>query len=367
MNWIADLERVVAVNSHTLNKEGVDATGEVFREWLEALGYQCDVYPRELIGDHLHFRASKQSAQRILLLGHLDTVFPPGTFEGFREDEEWVYGPGVCDMKGGNIVALETLRELYRRFGKIHDIDVLFVSDEETGSDDSRSLTTELADEYDLCFVFEAAGPDMNVVVGRKGIGTFEIDITGKAAHAGTSYARGIDANLEAARKLEKLVALTDLERGSTVNAGKIEGGIGANTISPHARLLLELRYADLNEKDRLLRSLEEIVTTDYVRGTSSRLSGGIQRDVMEPNRRQEELIHAMERISGHALPAERRGGVSDANLVAAAGTVTLDGLGPYGDGDHTVRERALKKSFDERIELMISVLTTHQEKGRII
>jgi glutamate carboxypeptidase len=367
VSWIDDLREAVAVNSHTYNKEGVDATGRIFRRWLEELGYETDVHRRELIGDHLHFRSQRGGGQRILLLGHLDTVFPQGTFEGFREDEEWVYGPGVCDMKGGNIVAVEALRNLHRRFGAIRDIDVLFVSDEETGSDDSRALTTELAGDYDICFVFEAAGPDMNVVVGRKGIGTFEIDITGKAAHAGTSYARGIDANLEAAEKLRKLVALTDLELGSTVNVGKIEGGIGANTVSPRAKLLLELRYADLNEKQRLLTGLEEIVTTDYVRGTHARLSGGIQRDVMEPNHKQHELIRAMERISGHALPVESRGGVSDANIVVAAGTLTLDGLGPYGDGDHTKEERALKKSFDERIELMSAVLAHHQEKGSIL
>ena len=367
VQWMEDLKEVVSINSHTHNKEGVDAVGRVFRRWLEALGFETEIHPRELIGDHLLFKTPVKAGQRILLLGHLDTVFPKGTFEGFREDEEWVYGPGVCDMKGGNVVAVEALREIHRRFGKIENIDFLLVSDEETGSDDSKMLTSELAKEYDLCFVFEAAGPDMNVVVGRKGIGTFEVEIEGKAAHAGTSYAKGIDANLEAAHKLERLVALTDLEKGTTVNVGKIEGGIGANTISPRSRILLEMRYADLNERDRLLWALEEIVKTDYVKGTKARLSGAIQRDVMEPNRRQEELIRAMERLSGHALPTEKRGGVSDANIVAAEGTVTLDGLGPYGDGDHTEKERALKKSFDERIELMNAVLSHHQEKGKIV
>ena len=365
-DWIGDLKELIEINSYTRNKAGVDAVGRVFRSWLEELGYETEVHARELIGDHLLFRSPVKAGQRILLLGHLDTVFPPGTFEGFREDEEWVYGPGVCDMKGGNLVAVEALREIRRRFGAIENIDFLLVSDEETGSDGSRRLTSKLAKEYDLCFVFEAAGPDMNVVVGRKGIGTFEIEIEGRAAHAGTSYAEGIDANLEAARKLERLVALTDLEKGTTVNVGKIEGGIGANTVSPRSRILLEMRFANLNEKDRLLRALEEIVQADYVKGTKARLSGSIQRDVMEPDRRQEELIRTMERLSGHALPTERRGGVSDANIVAAAGTVTLDGLGPYGDGDHTEKERALKKSFEERIGLMVAVLSRHQEKGRI-
>jgi len=366
MNWIDDLREVILINSHTLNKEGVDATGRIFRRWLEALGYETEVHERELIGDHLHFRSARRGKQRILLLGHLDTVFPVGTFEGFREDETWVYGPGVCDMKGGNLVAVEALKAIRRRYGTIDDIDLLFVSDEETGSDDSRTLTSTLAKQYDLCFVFEAAGPEMNVVVGRKGIGTFEIEITGKAAHAGTSYAQGVDANLEAARKLEHLVALTDLERGSTVNVGRIEGGIGANTVSPHARMVLEMRYADHREKDRLLNALTTITERSFVDGTVSRRSGNIQRDVMEPDDRQREVIDAMERISGYKLPTESRGGVSDANIVAAAGTTTIDGLGPYGDGDHTVRERALKKSFDERIALMTAVLAYHQEKGEI-
>jgi len=125
----------------------------------------------------------------------------------------------------------------------------------------------------------------MEVVVGRKGIGTFEIAIEGKGAHAGTSYDKGCDANLEAALKLQKLTALTNLQKGSTVNVGRIEGGVGANTVSPHAKLLLELRYADNRERERLLGGLEDIAAESFVKGTSSRLSGSIQRDVMEPLR----------------------------------------------------------------------------------
>ncbi|WP_457593842.1 M20 family metallopeptidase [Hydrogenimonas sp.] len=365
--WKRDLQEIVLINSYTRNKRGVDAVGALFTEWLEAIGFETKRFERELIGDHLLFRSPQSGKrERVLLLGHLDTVFPPGVFEGFREDEEWVYGPGVCDMKGGNIVALEALRGVHEAFGAVEDIDFLLVSDEETGSDDSKRVTGELAKAYDKCFVFEAAGPDMEVVVGRKGIGTFEIAIEGRAAHAGTSYEKGCDANLEAALKLEKLVSLTDLEAGSTVNVGKIEGGIGANTVSPQAKLLLELRYADNKEKERLLGRLEEIAGTSFVKGSTARLGGSVQRDVMEPNAWQKELVAAMERIGGQKIGTQMRGGVSDANIVAAAGVVTLDGLGPYGDGDHTPKERALKRSFDERIALMKNVLSYHQKKGAI-
>ena len=363
--WLEDLKRVVEINSYTANKAGVDRTGEVFREWLEELGFECDRYRRELIGDHLHFKSSNSGdRKRVLLLGHLDTVFPPGVFEGFREDDEWVYGPGVCDMKGGNVVAVEALREIHKRFGKIEDIDFLLVSDEETGSDDSRSLTAQLAKDYDYCFVFEAAGANMEVVVGRKGIGTYGIDIKGRASHAGTSYAKGIDANLEAAIKLQKLVSLTDLDKGSTVNVGKIEGGIGANTISPEAKMLLEIRFANHNEKKRLLDALDEIVCTSYVEGSLATLSGGLQRDVMEPNQAQEELVEILGKICGEEISVESRGGVSDANIIASQGVITLDGWGPYGDGDHTPKERASKGSFEKRISQMIAILNHHQKEG---
>ncbi len=363
--WLEDLKKVIEINSYTANKRGVDKTGEVFQKWLEDLGMECDRYKRELIGDHLHFKSPvSNKRKRVLLLGHLDTVFPPNVFEGFNQDEDWVYGPGVCDMKGGNIVAVEALREIYKQFGKIEDIDFLLVSDEETGSDDSRSLTAKLAKDYDYCFVFEAAGANMEVVVGRKGIGTYGIDIKGKASHAGTSYAKGIDANLEAAIKLQKLVSLTDLEKGSTVNVGKIEGGIGANTISPEAKLLLEIRFANQSEKKRLLNVLDNIVCTSYVDGTLSTLSGGLQRDVMEPNENQKHLIEILSKICNEEIATESRGGVSDANIVASNGVITLDGWGPYGDGDHTPKERALKESFEKRISQMETILNYHQKEG---
>ncbi len=217
MVWEDRLREVVLINSHTFNKAGVDRVGRVFSRWFREIGFEIEIFQRELIGDHLLFRSRRASKQRILLLGHLDTVFPKGEFEGFSWDDEWVYGAGVCDMKGGNIVALEALREVYKEFGEVFDIDMLLVSDEETGSDDSRAVTQKLAKDYDICFVFEAGGENLEVVVGRKGIGTFEIEITGRASHAGVRYQDGVDANRELAHKLIALSSLTDLKKGTTV------------------------------------------------------------------------------------------------------------------------------------------------------
>ena len=353
MNYLDDLRQVISVNSYTKNKVGVDKVGKVFDNWLQELGFKIEIHERESIGNHHHYiSASNKDAKKLLLLGHIDTVFPEGKFEEFTQDSDWVYGPGVCDMKGGNIVLLEALRNLHKDKINIENIDVLFVSDEETGSDDSKYLTAKLAKDYDYCFVYEAAGIDMEVVTARKGVGTFFIDIEGKAAHAGNNYSDGYDANLEASYKLQELVKLTDLVKGTTVNVGKIEGGIGANTISPHAKLTFELRYKSSDEKKRVLEAIEKIVDQTYVAGTTSRLSGGIQRDVMQTSEGSLSLIKSIETITGSVVKHEERGGVSDANIVSSCGVITLDGFGPFGDGDHTVYERANKASFVSRIEL---------------
>lgn len=362
MSYLKDLEKIININSYTKNKKGVDTVGQIMSSWLKELGFNENTYLRKDIGNHQLFTSKrKKNLKNILLLGHNDTVFPEGTFEGFTQDETWVYGPGVCDMKGGNIVALESLRNIYKENGEIFNIDFLLVSDEESGSDDSKYITLDIAKNYDYCFVFEAAGPNLEVVTGRKGVGTFTISITGIPAHAGTSYIKGVDANLEASYKLQELSKLTNLELGTTVNVGKIEGGIGANTISPKCEMLLEIRYTTNKERDRLLSSLNEITNTSYVKGTVSELSGLIQRDVMEGNENQKKLIKQMEEITGTKIPTENRGGVSDANHVSSCGVTTIDGFGPFGDGDHTKKERALKETFENRIILMSDILKYFQ------
>jgi glutamate carboxypeptidase len=361
----SELQSIIEINSWTNNKEGVDKNGDIFAYWLEVLGYDLIRYPRIEIGDHLHLISENKEGKKLLLLGHLDTVFPPGTFEDFSQDEEWIYGPGVCDMKGGNYVALQALRNVYEKFGEIHNIDFLLVSDEETGSDDSKHLSAKLAKEYDYCMVFEAAGLHDEVVTGRKGVGTFFVDIEGIAAHAGNHYTKGADANLEAAHKLQALVALTDLDKETTVNVGKMNGGIGANTISPEAHLTFELRYTHTEERDRVLKAVDDIVSHSYVEGTESTLSGGIQRDVMQPSPEQQTFIEHINTVCDIQLPTEKRGGVSDANIISSQGVATLDGWGPYGDGDHTVHERASKKSFSERIDLVTEIFENFLE-GKI-
>ena len=119
----SQLATLININSYTNNKEGVNQIGKIFRGFMEDLGFKTTVYKREHIGNHLHFTSPCKEGKRLLLLGHLDTVFPPQSFEGFREDDEWIYGPGVCDMKGGNHIALEALRSLHVKYKEISNIE----------------------------------------------------------------------------------------------------------------------------------------------------------------------------------------------------------------------------------------------------
>ena len=354
----SELASIINLNSYTKNKSGVDENGIIFSGWMNALGFSTEVFTREKIGDHLLFSSPViKNKKRVLLLGHLDTVFPPDTFTDFSEDDEWIYGPGVCDMKGGNVVALEALRVVKAEQGDIANIDMLLVSDEESGSDDSKYLSAELAKNYDICLVFEAAGLDHEVVTARKGVGTFTITLEGKAAHAGNHYVDGCNANLAAAHMVIALTELTDLNQGTTVNAGKFSGGIGANTISPKAEIIVEVRYTESVEKERVLAQLEDICNSTYVDGVTATLSVGIQRDVMKSSANQTVLLTELASILGYPLKTEKRGGVSDANIVSSVGVATLDGFGPFGDGDHTKHERASKASFTRRIDEVSKIL----------
>ncbi|KHT65226.1 peptidase M20 [Photobacterium gaetbulicola] len=358
-----DLKTIVEINSWTGNKKGVDLSGMTMEKWLKPLGFNVEVFHREKVGNHLLFTTPQQnSASRLLLLGHLDTVFPPGIFEHFREDEEWVYGPGTCDMKGGNFVALSALRNLHQTYGQIRNIDVLLVSDEETGSDDSKFVTRQIAHHYAACIDFEAAGPDHEVVVGRKGVATYRIELTGIAAHAGNNYHQGKNANLAAAKLLIALDALTRVEQGTTVNVGKIKGGISTNTISPSAELMVEARFSHLQEQERVLSAIPELIHQHGVEGVTTRIEGGLQRDVMIPTPEQQTLLDSFASLLGYPLATEQRGGVSDANIMAGAGVPTLDGFGPFGDGDHTELERASKASFYRRIKEVTAILEHYSQ-----
>ena len=352
------LVSLVEINSHTGNRDGVNRVGDVVAAFLGDLGFEHTRFERQAIGDHRLFTRGGTGKQ-ILFSCHLDTVFPASLgFDRCVVGEPLSTGPGVIDMKGGIVVLLHTLKML-TELGACPPsrYSVFFSSDEETGSEDARELVERMAVGKDYGLVFECGGAHGEVVSARKGVGTFRIDIEGKAAHAGNDYARGVNANLEAAHKLIAIQDVTRLDIGTTVNVGQVSGGIGANTISPSAQLVIDVRYVVPTEAERIVGALEQEVARQRVPGTRSRLGGRIQRPVMVETDATRAFVELVRSASGGQVSAEHRGGVGDANFIAALGVPTLDGFGPLGGKDHTVEEHMVTASLFERIELLGRVL----------
>ena len=356
---LAYLKSLSDINSYTGNPHGVNVVGDRVAQTLVAIGFSEKRHTRKTIGDHRYFGRPGFGGKNILFSCHLDTVFPPDL--GFHEcivGDPITRGPGVIDMKGGITVLLHTLKMLddlgLRRPSSYH---IFFSSDEETGSEDARPLVEDIAKGKDYGLVFECGGSNHEVVSARKGVGTFWIDIEGRAAHAGNDWAHGIDANLEAAHKLIELRNLSDLDRGTTVNVGQISGGIGANTISPNSQLLIDIRFTHQEEGERTLEGLRRIARETFVPGSRATLRGGIQRPVMEETKGNRDFAARVHWLSEGTIHPEKRGGVGDANFIGFAGVPTLDGFGPVGGKDHTPEEFMITQSLFDRMELLARVL----------
>ncbi len=359
---ITDFLRIlVEINSFSGNHQGVYRVGQVLADYLMPLGFEETLYRREHVGYHRKFiRRGNFGSTKLLFLVHLDTVFPPESgFTSFSLKGDTAFGPGVIDMKGGIVVLCATFKMLAElQIDPLYDYTIMAVGDEEIGSEDSRILIQEAAFGKDYAFCFECGGANGELVTARKGVGTFRLDITGKAAHAGNSYTKGVDANYELARKLVAIRELTDLEKGTTVNVGEIQGGIGANTISPSASMKIDLRFEDQEEGERVHIALVRIANTSFVEGSTATLSGRIQRPVMVETDASLRFLERINEAAGGNLQKERRGGGSDANLTASFGVPTIDGFGPSGGDDHTHNEYLRYETLFERIALLAEILT---------
>jgi len=270
-NMLALIERLTNINSGSLNKAGVNEMASLFSRELRQLGFSISTLPGEVIempscpgnnynvdvADHvLATRAGEGT--RLLLMGHLDTVFPLNSpFQTFRQEGDTMFGPGVSDMKGGLVVMLYALKAL-NEFGYLQGmaISLLLNSDEEMGSLSSRKYLEEQAVLHDYGLVFE---PGSNLVRQRKGLGQARFVVRGKASHAGAAHEQGRSAIKELAYKIVEIEKMTDYESGVTVNVGVVNGGEARNTISPCAEALIDLRYPESEQGLDAVAQFEEI------------------------------------------------------------------------------------------------------------
>ncbi|MGQ9780056.1 MAG: M20 family metallopeptidase [Bacillota bacterium] len=354
------LARLVAIDTPSGDRAGMTAAGEVLAAELRKLGMELETIIDPAGG--IHFKAEIGEGPKVVLLAHLDTVFPRGTTaeRPFKITGDLAYGPGVSDCKGGVVAVLGALRRLRSAGWPAVRILCLFNGDEELGSPGSRFCLAEMAKEAVAVLVIEPAPAEDLVIVGRQGIGRFTLRVHGKAAHSGSDYAEGRSAVLELAHKILAIHGLTDTATGITLNVGVIGGGTRPNVVPDSAWAEIDLRVRAEEQIGPTLAALERIATVNTVPETSATLSGGITRPPLPPKEANLRLYHVLAGIGrelGMDLKPFCSGGGSDANLVAALGVPVLDGLGPAGGGHHSAAESMSIPSLYRRVELLAEFL----------
>lgn len=353
------LAELVGVNSFTENVEGGRKVGAMLEELFAIDRLETSRVPSESgkYADHLVVRSSEAAPAEapIALVGHLDTVFPPGTFEGYRRDGDLARGPGVLDMKGGLVVVAWALRALAQAgvLEQLPGLRVVIVADEEVGSPEGQRVIKEAIAGARGALVFEAGRKGDLVITRRKGTGALTVVAHGKAAHAGNAHKDGANALWALAKLVDRAQALTDYARGVTVNVGKVTGGTSKNTVPDRAEALIDLRFETRADGEALVEAIRKAAdeSAAAVPGTRFELEGGIARLPLERTDASVKLMEdyaACARASGlGAGEAPLIGGGSDASTAAAIGIASIDGLGPRGIGFHTK---------DEQIEIVTLV-----------
>jgi glutamate carboxypeptidase len=373
--WLSDKHRameealspLVDVNSFTENPEGGRQVGTLIRALFAIDGVDAAACPSERFADHLIFRtrADVPNSGATALIGHLDTVFPPGSFEGYRRDGLLARGPGVLDMKGGLVVVAFALKALAAtaRLGAIAPIRIVVVSDEEVGSPEGQGVIAAAISGSSACLVFEAGRQRDAIITRRKGTGAMTAVAHGRAAHAGNAHEQGANAIWAIARLVDAAQRLTDYGRGRTVNVGRITGGQSKNTVPDRAEAQLDLRFCTRADGEQLAlaigRAAEEAAAA--VPGTRIELQGGVSRMPLERTEASAQLLAEYAACAReHGLGGDEApliGGGSDASTAAALGIPAIDGLGPRGSGFHTKDEQIELASMVPKAQALASFL----------
>jgi len=358
------LKTLVEVESPSDDKTAVDRCVEAAAVLAEAAGGRPRRHRQREFGDVLELRfGPAKRVKPVMLLGHLDTVWPVGTLRQmpFRVAEGRAWGPGTLDMKAGvamGFAALQILRDLD---ALQRPVVFLLNSDEEVGSTASRPITEKLAREAEAVFVLEPAqGLAGAYKTARKGVGDYAIRVRGVASHAGVDFERGHSAIHELAYQLEKIRGFTELKRGLTVNAGVIRGGTRTNVIAAEAEAAIDVRIARAKDAERIDRKFRSLRARD--KGCLLLVEGGMNRPPMERTRSTVALYRraaTLARQIGFVLTEAATGGGSDGNFTAALGVPTLDGMGGIGEGAHASHESVVLRELVPRTALLAEMIRT--------
>ena len=357
------LERLVNIDSGSYTKQGIDEIGTILKAKFEDLGFLVKVMNQQKFGHHLVIQHRDAKSPHILIVAHMDTVFPEGTARKrpFKMEGTRAFGPGVVDMKGSLVQLLYAIFCMKQtgQSGYKH-IQIILNSDEEIGSPSSAALISEKAKDKKFALVLEPARPDGSLVTARRGCGQFKLDVVGKAAHSGVEPEKGQSAIEELAHKIIALHRLTDPHQGIGINVGMIEGGSAVNTVASQASALIDVRFSKRNQEESILKQMKSICTKTFVAGTKTSLSGKMDRPPMEKSEQTISLLEIIRQAGdelGITITDTSTGGGSDASYPSELGVATIDGLGPIGGHAHSEDEYLEIESLFERTLLFATVL----------
>jgi glutamate carboxypeptidase len=360
LEMIADL---VQVESPTEDRAAVNRCVRLVEKWIRLAGGKIKRSRPSAAGDLLvgRFGPVRPTLKPLMLLGHLDTVWPLGTLRKmpFRLRAGRAWGPGVLDMKAGIVMAVIALRVLQQAGRLNRPVIFLLNSDEETGSNHSRALTESLARKCASVFVLEPAqGIPGAYKTARKGVANYHLRVQGVAAHSGVDFSHGHSAVLELGRQIERASAFTNPARGITVNAGVIGGGTRSNVVAADAWAEFDVRIAKAVDGPRMDRRFRSLRAVD--RQCTLEVAGGLNRPPMERTPGTVSLFRraaTMAKGLGFDLQEAATGGGSDGNFTSALGIPTLDGMGAVGEGAHADHESILLDALVPRTALLAAMI----------
>lgn len=364
-NIVKDIRQMVEIESPSDSKQDVDRLGKYLADKFSRLGGRVQFHPAAEFGDHLQvdFRG-KDDREPVLLLGHLDTVYPVGTLATMprREADGRLWGPGTLDMKSGIGLMLHAIAALKAWHGELpRPVNVLLVSDEEVGSDSSRAITEALARKSAAVLVLEPSyGLHGAVKTARKGVGEYLLTVTGVAAHSGLDFEKGQSAILELAHQIVKIAEFIDIERGLTLNVGLVKGGTRVNVVPAEVTATIDVRIARMKDAASIDRKLHAL--KPFNRKCKLKFTGGLNRPPMERTAGVAALYETAAAIAkqlGWKLAEAAVGGGSDGNFTAGLGIPTLDGLGGVGEGAHAAHESILIAELPRRATLLAALIET--------
>ena len=355
-----ELAEIVNIDSGSNNKTGVGSIGKYMARKLADSGLSVQTY-NDFTGVEARTHTDCEAFD-VLLVGHMDTVFPDGTaaLRPYTEKDGFAYGPGVCDMKGGLIMILHLIRRI---ISENHDIRlcVALNGDEEIGSIDSKEWIQNLARSCRYALVFEPGRNGTAFVRSRKGCMDVEIDFHGKASHAGVDPEKGANAILEMANWITALSALQSLPNGTSVSAGIVSGGNASNVIPDYAHAVFDIRYTSIDEMNRVQTKLDELANNITVPGVVAYVKIASCSLPMTPSDATYQLIEKLNKIAADLeieISWADTGGTSDANSIAGIGIPTLCGCGPVGGEMHSDKEFLELSSIEKRLNLIYRLLT---------